>query len=159
MTMEYIATHLVLGIDKVGRQLPIREIENLSLKIIVLVLTWISRLASLHQASRKLIFYVVECLRPIFYDWCTSLLANMKSQLVDCKQGRMRNFVCASILCSFFFETVLGLSPRLDITPHGLHDPTMSWWIDVMRRLGGGRVPTTSGVWVRLFRHHANIIV
>jgi hypothetical protein len=143
MTMEeYISTHCVAGTDKVGSQLPIRVIENLSLKIIVLVLTWILGSASLHQASRPLMFYAVECLRPIVYDWCTSLLANMKSQLMDCKQGKMRNFGFASILCSFFFERVPGLSPRVEITPHGQRDPTMSWWTDVMRWLGGGRVPT-----------------
>ena len=34
------------------------------------------------------------------------------------------------------------MSPRVEITPHGQRDPTMSWWIDVMRWLGGGRVPT-----------------
>jgi hypothetical protein len=120
MTMEeYISTHCVAGTDKVGSQLPIRVIENLSLKIIVLVLTWISGSASLHQASRPLMFYVVECLRPTVYDWCTSLLANMKSQLMDCKQGRKRNFGFASILCSFFFEWVPGLSPRVEIIPHG----------------------------------------
>jgi hypothetical protein len=34
------------------------------------------------------------------------------------------------------------LSPRVEITPHGQRDPTMSWWTDVMRQLGGGRVPT-----------------
>jgi hypothetical protein len=53
MTMEdYISTHCVAGTDKVGSQLPIRVIENLSLKIIVLVLTWISGSASLHQAIK-----------------------------------------------------------------------------------------------------------
>ena len=36
---KYIATHCVVVTDKVGIQLPIREIENLSLKIIVLFLT------------------------------------------------------------------------------------------------------------------------
>jgi hypothetical protein len=66
----------------------------------------------------------------------------MKSQLMDCKQGRKRNFGFASILCSFFFEWVPGLSPRVEIIPHGPRDPSMSWWTDVMRRLGGGRVPT-----------------
>jgi hypothetical protein len=61
MTMEeYIATHCVAGTNKVGSQLPIRAIENLSLKIIMLVLTWISRSASLHHVSRPLMFYVVE---------------------------------------------------------------------------------------------------
>jgi hypothetical protein len=45
---DYIATHCVASIDKVGSQLPIGVIENLSLKIIALVLTWISGSASLH---------------------------------------------------------------------------------------------------------------
>jgi hypothetical protein len=107
---EYITTYCIADTEKVGSQLPIRVIENLSLKIIILVLTWISGSTSLHQASRPLMFYVVECLRPMVYDWCTSLLANMKSQLTDCKLGRMRNFGFASILCSFFFERVPILS-------------------------------------------------
>jgi hypothetical protein len=38
---DYIATHCVAVIEKVGSQLPIREINNLSLKIVVLVLTQI----------------------------------------------------------------------------------------------------------------------
>jgi hypothetical protein len=88
---DYIATHSVVGIDKVGSQLPIREIENLSLEIIVLVLTQILGSASLHQASRPLMFYTVECLQPMVYDKYTSLRNNMKSQLTDCKQGRKRN--------------------------------------------------------------------
>jgi len=50
MTMEeYISTHYVSCTNKVGNQLPIRAIENLSLKIIVHVLTWILGLDILHQ--------------------------------------------------------------------------------------------------------------
>jgi hypothetical protein len=135
-------THCVASTDKVGSQLPIRVIENLSLKILVLVLTQISGLASLHQASRPPMFYALECLGPIVYDWCTSLLANMKSQLMDCKQGKKRNFGFAYILCSFFFERIPGLIPIVDIIPHEPCDPAMSWWTNVMRHLGDGRVPT-----------------
>jgi hypothetical protein len=65
----------------------------------------------------------------------------MKSQLTDWKLDRMKNFGFASILCSFFFERVLYLSPKVEITPHGLHNPTMSRWTEVMRRLGGGKFP------------------
>jgi hypothetical protein len=36
---DYIATHCIAGTEKVGSQLPIRAINNLSLKIVVLVLT------------------------------------------------------------------------------------------------------------------------
>jgi len=86
MTMEdFIATHLVAGTYKVGSQLPIRAIGNLRLKIVVLVLTRISGSASLHQEPRPLMFYAVGFLSPTVYDWCTSLLTNMKSQLMDCK--------------------------------------------------------------------------
>jgi hypothetical protein len=123
---EYISTYCIADTEKVGSQLPIREIENLSLKIIILVLTQISGSTSLHQVRMSLMFYVVECLRPTVYDWSTSLLANMKIQLTDCKLGRMRNFGFASILCSFFFERVPTLSPRVEILPHGLHNPTMT---------------------------------
>jgi hypothetical protein len=45
---EYIDAHCVAGTPKVGSQIPVRAISNLSLKIIVLVLTRITGLASLH---------------------------------------------------------------------------------------------------------------
>jgi hypothetical protein len=75
---EYIEAHCVVGTPMVRSQIPIRAIGNLSLKIIVLVLTRIIGSASLHQASRPLMFYALECERPTIYDWCTSLLTNMK---------------------------------------------------------------------------------
>jgi hypothetical protein len=103
---EYIDAHYVVGTPKVGIQVPIRAINNLSLKIIVLVLTMITGSALLHQESRPLMFYVVQCARPTVYDWCTSLPANMKSQLTECKEGGKINFGFSSILCSFFFERV-----------------------------------------------------
>jgi hypothetical protein len=76
---EYIDAHCIAGTEKVRSQLPIQAIKNLSLNIIFLVLKQITGLTSLHQASRPLMFYSIECLRPMVYDWCTSLLANMKS--------------------------------------------------------------------------------
>ena len=115
-------------------------IQNLELKAILLVLDRIAGLASLHQESRPLMFYVVECMRPTIYDWSTSLLGNMKQQLTNCKMGRVRNFVLTSILSNFFFEHVPGLSPRVEITPHGAWDPTQLRWVNVMQRLGGGQV-------------------
>jgi hypothetical protein len=66
----------------------------------------------------------------------------MKIQPTNCEQGRKRNFGFASILCSFFFERVSGLGPRVDIILHGPCDPSMAQWTEVMRQLGGGRLPT-----------------
>jgi hypothetical protein len=45
---EYIDSHCVAGTPKVGSQLPIRVIKNLTLKIVILILTKITRSASLH---------------------------------------------------------------------------------------------------------------
>jgi hypothetical protein len=56
---EYIDAHCVAGTPKVGSQVPIQAINNLSLKIIVLVLTRIIGSTSLHHESRPLMFYAV----------------------------------------------------------------------------------------------------
>jgi hypothetical protein len=122
---EYIEAHFVAGTSMVGSQIPIRAIGNLSLKIIVLVLTRIIGSTSLHQASRPLMFYVLECVISTVYDWCTSLLTNMKGQLIECKQGEKRNFGFASILCSLFFERIPSLGPRVEIIARGPRDPSM----------------------------------
>jgi len=100
---EYIDVHCVAGNNKVGIQVPIQAINNLILKIIVLILTMITGSTLLYQALMSLMFYAVQCTRPTVYDWCTSLLANMKSQLTECKHGSKINFGFASILRSFFF--------------------------------------------------------
>jgi hypothetical protein len=89
-----------------------------------------------------LMFYLVDFMRPRVYKWCTSLLAKMKRQLVECKQGSKRNFGFSSICCIILFEHILGLGPRVYIILCGPRDPSMAWWTEVMRWQGGGRVPT-----------------
>jgi hypothetical protein len=76
---EYIVLYCSSEKEKFGSQLLIRQIDNLGLKIIVLMTTPIFRYASLHQASRTVMYYSRECLRPILYDWSTTLLTCMKA--------------------------------------------------------------------------------
>ena len=75
---KYIAVYCFPDTKKVGIQILTNSIQVLGLKAILLALGRIAGLASLHQASRPLMFYVVECMRPIVYDWSTALLSNMK---------------------------------------------------------------------------------
>ena len=65
---EYIAVYCYLDIEKVGIQVPTNAIQVLGLKAILLTLGRIAVLTSLHQASRPLMFYAVECMRPTIYD-------------------------------------------------------------------------------------------
>ena len=112
---EYIAVYYFPDTEKVGSQIQTNSIQVLGLKAILLTLGRIAGLASLHQASRPMMFYAVECMRPTIYDWSTALLGNMKHQLSECKIGRVRNFGFSSMLSTFFFERVPGLSPRVDM--------------------------------------------
>ena len=45
----------------------------------------------------------------------------------------------------------MGLSPTVEITPHGSQDPAQLRWVNVMQRLGGGQVanpyPTDFFLW------------
>ena len=118
--------------EKYGNQILTNSIQILGLKAILLALGRIAGLASLHQASWPMMFYAVECMRPTIYEWSTSLLSNMKHQLNDYKMGRVRNFGFGSILSAFFFERVPGLSPRVDIAPHGVRDLDQLRWAIVM---------------------------
>ena len=125
---------------EVGNQISTKVDQNLGLKAILLALGTIAGFASLHQASRPMIFYAMEWTWPMIYDWSTSLRRNMKQLLSYCKMGRKRNFGLNSILSAFFFERVPGLSPRVDIAPHGVRYLSHLRWSHVMQRLGGGRV-------------------
>ena len=75
---EYIVVYCLPDTEKVGSQILTNDIQNLGLKYILLELGRIAGLASLHQASRPMMFYVVECIRPMIYEWSTSLLSSMK---------------------------------------------------------------------------------
>ena len=75
---EYIVVYCFLDAAKVGIQIPIKSIQVLGLKAILLALGRIARLASLHQAYQPLMFYVVECMRPTVYDWSNVLLSNIR---------------------------------------------------------------------------------
>ena len=75
---EYIAMYYLLDMEKVGSQIPTKSIQILWLEAILLSLGRITGLASLHQASHPMMFYAVECMHPIVYDWSTTLLSKMK---------------------------------------------------------------------------------
>ena len=65
---EYIAMYYFPDMEKVGSQILKNLIQVLGLKAILLALDRIAGLASLHQASWTLMFYAMECMRPIVYN-------------------------------------------------------------------------------------------
>ena len=59
---EYIVVYCLPNMEKVGSQIPTNSIHILGLKAILLALGRIAGLDSLHQASRPMMFYAVECM-------------------------------------------------------------------------------------------------
>ena len=75
---DYIYFYFLPYTEKIKIQVLVNSNQILSLKVIALVLVRIEWVASLHQAYRNLMFYSIECMRSIVYDWSTSLLNAMK---------------------------------------------------------------------------------
>ena len=85
----------------------------------------------------------VECSIHL-YDWCTTLLINMKKQLTSIQKDKTNHFGYGTILMTFFFEKIPGLRPKVISSIYSPRDPRISWWDDLMKRLGGGEVPHTT---------------
>ena len=57
--VELIGLRCEASIKKVGSQVPINKITNLSLKVIVLLIGWITGSMALHQASQAHMYYAL----------------------------------------------------------------------------------------------------
>ena len=108
---ELIEQHCEVRIDKVGSQVPIHKITNLSLKVIFLLIGQITRSAALHQAFRAHMHCAVQCLNAQVFNWSTTMLECMKRQLTEFHGMDNKNFGFRTVLFSLFFERVPSLSP------------------------------------------------
>jgi hypothetical protein len=67
------------------------------------------------------------------------MLVCMKRQLIEFRRHTNKNFGFGTILCSFFFERIPTLSPREIVRGHISSFPTVSMWVVLLPRQGGGR--------------------
>jgi hypothetical protein len=115
---ELIRVYCEVDTKKVGSQVPIHKITDLSLKVIVLLIGQIIGSMTSHQASRVHMHCAVQCLNAQLFNWSTTMLDCMKRQLTECRGRSNKNFGFGTILCSFFFERVPSLSPREIVQGH-----------------------------------------
>ena len=115
------------------------------MKILLFTIGRVAGSASLHQASRTQMSIVVECLTHV-YDWCTTLLLNMKQQLTSIQQSKTKHFGYGTILTTFFFEKIPALRPRVFSTISSPQDLRIARWVDMMKRLGVVRYPGPHGM-------------
>jgi hypothetical protein len=65
---DLIGLHYKAGPEKVGSKVPIHNINNLSLKVIVLLIGRINGSTTLHQASREHMNCAVQCLNAWIFE-------------------------------------------------------------------------------------------
>lgn len=140
---DYVRIYYPGNPEKVGSHIPIKYVESLSLRILLFTIARVNGSTTLHQALRVSMSLAVDCLTTVF-DWCTPLLANMKKQLTSIQNIQTKNFGYETILCSFFFERVPELRPKVLSTISSQRDPQMGRWANLMKRLGGSEVPRTT---------------
>lgn len=83
---DYVQIYCPGHPKKVGSQISITYVASLSLRIILFTIAQVNGSASLHQASQLTMSVAVDYLTTVF-DWCTPLLANMKSHLTSIRRG------------------------------------------------------------------------
>jgi hypothetical protein len=136
---DFIRLHCEVGTEKVGSQVPIHKINNLSLKVIVILIGQITGSAALHQASQVHMHCVVQCLNGCIFDWSTTMLNCMKRQLTECRIQEHRNFGFGTVLFSFFFEKVPSLGPQETLRGHKASLLVLCIWVMLFLQQGGGR--------------------
>jgi hypothetical protein len=125
--------------EKVGSQVSIHKITSLTLRVILLLIGWITRSMDLHQASWAHMHYAIQCQEEHIFDWRMTMLMCMKTQLTECRQHTKKNFRFGMILCSFFFERVPSLSPIETVRGHVASFPVVCRWVEFLPQQGGGR--------------------
>jgi hypothetical protein len=82
---ELIDEYCEVGTDHRGSLVPISRITSLTLQTILLLIGRITGSAAVHQASRAQMNCAIQCMNAQIFDWSTTLLECMKSQLTACR--------------------------------------------------------------------------
>lgn len=126
-----------MGNEKVSSQSPVACIQDVSLWIIYFTILRLSRFVEPHLANYVVIYYLVSCMTPTIFYWCSSLFDIVQGQLMRCKTRRLKNFEFESLICSYFFERILGLSPQVQLPIAAPREPCMVCLCDLQLHLGG----------------------
>lgn len=82
---NYIAAHYHPKARKSSKKVPIKDIVDLPLCTILFTITWVTSSIGPHLASKAHMYYTLECLNLIVFNWCTKLLVSLRHPLIKCR--------------------------------------------------------------------------
>ena len=71
---------------------------------------------------------VESVLSGTYYGWAQMMLVSLKQQLSLCKRQVNHDCAYGTVFCSFFFEKIPTLRPRIQLPDGGLREPRMRQW-------------------------------
>lgn len=89
----------------------IKTISYLELMIIAFVVTRLCGSVALHIATGSQMRMAVDFFRGTVFNWCDTVLANIKGQLTRAKNGQLKTFGYGALVVSFGLERVPMLIP------------------------------------------------
>lgn len=84
----------------------IKTISHPENKVIAFTVTRLFGSATLHVATRSQMRMAVDFFEGTIFNWCISVLANIKGQLTRAKNGQLKTFGYGALVVSFGFGKV-----------------------------------------------------
>ena len=89
--------------------------------------------ATFHVATGSQMRIAVDCFRGTIFNWCETVLANIKGQLTRAKNGKLNNFGYGSIVVTFALKRIPLLAPQHILVDVGrAQEPRMIRWVTLM---------------------------
>jgi hypothetical protein len=86
----YVHQHCVPGTKKHSGKVAIRDVWVLPLQTILYTITCMAESEAPHMDFQIHFHYAIDCMEPIFFNWCEGVLKSMKKQLTNCRNGRLK---------------------------------------------------------------------
>ena len=82
----------------------IHTVEDLALRVVLHTITRAAGSQAPYEETKAQLLLAAECMSPTLFDWATAVTTNIKRQLTNCKQIKLKQFGYGSILVLFILE-------------------------------------------------------
>ena len=89
---DIIDQYCSLGIESQSGKLQIKSLVDIPLRIVVYTIGKVVGTRSAHLTTRSHMLYALQCMEPIVFSWCESMLVRSKKWFNKCKRATLKQF-------------------------------------------------------------------
>lgn len=122
-TLELVQSYYIPESGLVSNKVPIERIRSRSMRSILWLIVWLVGSKSPHIATKAQLFLAVDCVQPQMFNWCETVLHQLKAELTACKTRTQQSFGYGTLIVSFILERVPVMHPRMRLGPFDPRKP------------------------------------